>query len=65
MFASFMRRITDSEVHAITVSLAGTFVPTDDLLADAARAAELNAQIVERPRPQEDSGRTSMSMTCR
>lgn len=48
MFASFMRRIMDAEVHAITISLAGTFVPTEDLLADAARAAELNAQIIER-----------------
>lgn len=47
-FASFMRRILDSEVHAITISLAGTFVPTQDLLDDAARSAELNERIVER-----------------
>ena len=47
-FAAFMRRIVDAEVHAITISLAGTFTPTPDLLADAARSTELNAQIVER-----------------
>ncbi len=28
--------------HAITISLAGTFAPTEDLMAEAARAAELN-----------------------
>jgi AcrR family transcriptional regulator len=49
-FAAFMGRILDSEVHAITITLAGTFAPTDDLLADAARSAVLNAQIVERTR---------------
>jgi AcrR family transcriptional regulator len=47
-FAAFMRRILDAEVHAITISLAGTFEPTPDLMDDAARSAELNEQIVER-----------------
>jgi AcrR family transcriptional regulator len=47
-FVDFMQRILDSGVHAITISLAGTFVPTDDLMADAARSAELNARLVER-----------------
>ena len=48
VFARFMHRILDSEVLAITINLAGTFMPTDDLMADSARAAELNALIVER-----------------
>jgi AcrR family transcriptional regulator len=49
-FASFMRRILDAEVHAITITLAGSFTPTPDLLEEAGRSAELNAQIVERTR---------------
>ena len=49
-FVDFMQRILDSGVHAITISLAGTFVPTEDLMADAARSAELNARLVERTR---------------
>ena len=47
-FARFMHRILESEVLAITINLAGTFTPTDDLMADSARAAELNARILER-----------------
>jgi AcrR family transcriptional regulator len=47
-FAAFMRRIVDTEVHSITISLAGTFTPTDDLLADATRAAALNEEILRR-----------------
>jgi AcrR family transcriptional regulator len=47
-FARFMHRILDAEVHAITINLAGTFAPTGDLMADAIRAAQLNARIVER-----------------
>jgi AcrR family transcriptional regulator len=47
-FADFMRRILDSGVHVITINLAGTFMPTDDLIADSARAAELNARLIER-----------------
>jgi AcrR family transcriptional regulator len=47
-FAAFMGRIVDAEVHAITINLAGTFRPTDDLLRDAAHAAELNERLVAR-----------------
>ena len=49
-FAAFMARILDAEVHAITIKLAGTFVPDDDLMALAMRAADLNAGILERTR---------------
>ena len=34
-FAAFMQRILDSDVLAITINLAGTFTPTDDLMADS------------------------------
>jgi Transcriptional regulator SbtR-like, C-terminal domain len=47
-FAAFMQRILDAEVHAITINLAGTFVPTPDLVAASQRAAELNAALVRR-----------------
>ena len=47
-FAAFMARILDAEVHAITIRLAGSFAPTPDLVADAMRAAELNAELLER-----------------
>jgi AcrR family transcriptional regulator len=47
-FATFMTRILDAEVHAITINLAGTFVPDDDLMAMSMRAAELNERIVGR-----------------
>jgi AcrR family transcriptional regulator len=48
VFALFMRRILDSGVLAITINLAGTFTPSDDLLADSARAAELNGRLLAR-----------------
>jgi AcrR family transcriptional regulator len=47
-FASFLRRIVEADVHSLTVRLAGTFKPTDDMFADAARADELNARLVAR-----------------
>jgi AcrR family transcriptional regulator len=47
-FAAFIGRILDAEVHAITINLAGTFTPTEDLMAQARRAAVLNEQIVAR-----------------
>jgi len=47
-FARFMTRVLDAEVHAITINLAGTFAPDDDLMAMSMRAAELNDRIVRR-----------------
>lgn len=47
-FADFVGRIVDADVHSLTVSLAGTFMPTDDMTADAARAEELNRVLVDR-----------------
>ena len=47
-FAAFMERILDSDVLAITINLAGTFTPTDDLMADSTRAEDLNTRLVER-----------------
>jgi AcrR family transcriptional regulator len=47
-FEAFMYRILDAEVHAITINLAGTFTPTQDLIEASARAAELNGALVKR-----------------
>ena len=47
-FAAFMARLLDAQTVAITMSLAGTFTPSDELIAMARRAAELNARIVDR-----------------
>jgi AcrR family transcriptional regulator len=47
-FAGFLRRIVDADVHSLTVRLAGTFTPTDDMFADALRSGELNERLVAR-----------------
>jgi AcrR family transcriptional regulator len=49
-FRDFMRGIVDARVHAITLSLAGTFTPTAEMAADARRADELNERLLERTR---------------
>src|SRR5262245_30206377 len=47
-FATFLRRVVDADVHSLTVHLAGTFDPTAEMSADAARSGELNARLVAR-----------------
>ena len=47
-FAALMRRLLDAQTVAITMNLAGTFAPNEELYAMSERAAELNALIVER-----------------
>ena len=47
-FAAFMSRLLDAQTVAITMNLAGTFAPDEELYAMSARAAELNERIVER-----------------
>ena len=43
-----MDRILDAETEAITINLAGTFEPSEDLYAMAERAADLNERIITR-----------------
>src|SRR3954468_10095762 len=38
----FLCRVVDADVHSLTVHLAGTFTPTDEMGADARRANELS-----------------------
>jgi AcrR family transcriptional regulator len=47
-FAAFMDRLLDAQTVAITMNLAGTFAPDEELYAMSVQAAELNARIVER-----------------
>jgi AcrR family transcriptional regulator len=47
-FAAFMGRLLDAQTVAITMNLAGTFAPNEELYAMSVRAADLNARIVER-----------------
>ena len=48
VFGEFMRGIVDARVHSITMSLAGTFTPTEEMAADAQRADELNVRLLAR-----------------
>ena len=47
-FAAFMGRLLDAQTVAITMNLAGTFAPNEELYAMSVRAAELNERIVKR-----------------
>jgi AcrR family transcriptional regulator len=47
-FTQFIEGIIDSDVHALTAALAGTFTPTEELHALAARAGELGERVFGR-----------------
>jgi AcrR family transcriptional regulator len=47
-FAAFLRRIVAADVHSLTVRLAGTFTPTEEMFADSVRSGELNELLVAR-----------------
>ena len=49
-FADFMRRIVDADTHSLTLRLAGTFTPTEEVYRDSERAQELNVRLFERTR---------------
>jgi AcrR family transcriptional regulator len=49
-FADFLRRVVDADTHSLTLRLAGTFTPTDELYRDAGRAQELNVMLLHRTR---------------
>ena len=46
-FATFMHREVDADASSLTQRLAGTFTPTPDLYAAAARAGELNVRLFD------------------
>jgi AcrR family transcriptional regulator len=47
-FATFLHRVVEADVHSLTVRLAGTFTPTEDMYAEATRSGELNERLVAR-----------------
>ena len=49
-FVRFVRRVVDADTHSLTLNLAGTFTPTEELYADSARLQELNHELFERTR---------------
>ncbi|HYZ02606.1 MAG TPA: helix-turn-helix domain-containing protein [Candidatus Binatia bacterium] len=49
-FATFMRQIVDADTHSLTLRLAGTFTPTEELYQEASRAQELNVRLLDRTR---------------
>jgi len=48
--ANFLRAIVDSDVHSLTVHLAGRFVPSDELRALAETAGTLAVRVLQRAR---------------
>jgi AcrR family transcriptional regulator len=48
IFATFMRRIVEADVHALTRNLAGRFTPTEEMERSAYFADELNERLVAR-----------------
>ena len=47
-FTGFMAHIVDADTHSLTLRLAGTFTPTNDLYHDAERAHQLTQRLLER-----------------
>lgn len=46
-FVAFLRGVVEADVHTLTVRLAGTFDPTDEMGVDAARAEELTGELID------------------
>jgi hypothetical protein len=50
VLTSYMRRLVDADTNSMTVALAGTFTPTGDMFAMAARGGELLRELADRLR---------------
>jgi AcrR family transcriptional regulator len=50
VFATFMREVVDADTHSITMALAGTFTPSQELYERSERAGQLNEELVARTR---------------
>ena len=44
-FTRFLSQVVEADTHSLTLRLAGTFVPTEELYREAARAQDLNHQL--------------------
>ena len=47
-FADFMGHVVDADTHSLTLRLAGSFTPTDELRREAAHAHELDQRLLAR-----------------
>jgi AcrR family transcriptional regulator len=47
-FAAFMGRALDADTHSLTLHLAGTFTPTEQLWRDGDYAAQVTTRLIER-----------------
>ncbi len=56
VFADYMRRLVDADTSSLTLALAGTFTPTEEMFALADRANELSARLFNRVKPSLRSG---------
>lgn len=50
-FAEYMRRLVDADTSSMTLALAGTFTPTEEMFALAERANRLVGEFFDRVRP--------------
>lgn len=50
VFAEFMRRAVDADTNSLTLHLAGTFTPTEEMWREGERAARLNRELLARTR---------------
>jgi len=48
VLASYLRRLVDADTSSMTVALAGTFTPTEEMFALAARGGQLLSELVGR-----------------
>ncbi len=47
-FARFMRRVVEADTHSLTLRLAGTFTPTEELYRESERAHALTQRFLDR-----------------
>src|SRR5262245_6656670 len=47
-FATFMLNVVDDDTHSLTIALAGTFPPTEELFRDAELANRLTIEVFDR-----------------
>jgi AcrR family transcriptional regulator len=62
-FETFIRGVVHADVHSLTVHLAGTFAPSEEMNADAIRANQLAMALFERARPLLRPGAVPADMT--
>ncbi|MCA2211394.1 TetR/AcrR family transcriptional regulator [Jidongwangia harbinensis] len=62
-FETFLGDVVDADVHSLTVHLAGTFTPTEEMNADAVRAGALAEALFRRAHPAMRADATSGDAT--